>query len=278
MRRALEILGNLLFALGLGGLALVMIVSLGILVLRVTENRGLPAPFSGGPGNEGVSAHGTVQPSAADLAEPATPTPSSTPVPVQAATGDGEPRTAPLDDVEPIAEETATPTPPPPTPTATATSTPLPRPSPTPEPQLPITGLRIPSIGLETKVVPAKFVDDKNGGTWEVPAFVAGHADHTAGAGAMGNAVLLGHVDSIRSGDVFHALSRVAIGDVVEVWSENRQFIYRVVAIWSVPRSDGTVVQPTPSASLSLITCTGQWLPMDRDFSHRLVVRADLAR
>jgi len=160
----------------------------------------------------------------------------------------------------------------------TASPTPTPRPTPTPEPRLAITGLRIPSIGLETKVVPAEFVEGGGGGSWQVPAFVAGHAEFTAGAGAVGNAVLLGHVDSLRSGDVFHDLERVSMGDVIEVWSGDRRFDYRVVAIWSVPRTDGTVMQPTPKPSLSLITCTGRWLPLERDFSHRLVVRAELVR
>ena len=163
-------------------------------------------------------------------------------------------------------------------PTATATGTPTLRPTPTPEPRLPISGLRIASIGLETKVVPARFVEGQGGGTWEVPAFAAGHAEFTAGAGAVGNAVLLGHVDSLRSGDVFRDLARVSMGDTLEVWSGNRRFDYRVVAIWSVPRTDGSVMQPTPKVSLSVITCTGQWLPLERDFSHRLVVRAELVR
>ncbi|MGI5837969.1 MAG: sortase, partial [Chloroflexota bacterium] len=179
---------------------------------------------------------------------------------------------------EGTATPTLSPTPLPATPTPSPTKTATPKPSPTPEPRLPITGLRIESIGLETKVVPAKFVEGNGGGTWEVPAFLAGHADKTAGAGALGNAVLLGHIDSIRSGDVFHALPQVAMGDIIEVWSDNRRFRYRVVAIWSVPRDDGSVVQATPTRSISIITCTGQWLPLEQDYSHRLVVRADLVR
>jgi hypothetical protein len=37
-----------------------------------------------------------------------------------------------------------------------------------------------------------------------------------------------------------------------------------------------SVVAPTAAASLSLITCTGRWLPAVGDFAERLVVRAEL--
>ncbi len=229
MRRAFNLLGGLLFAVGLGGLALMMIVATGALVetaigksiLRESLQQDWSSP----------TAEGAV----------ASPTPAARPA------------------VGPTAPPTL-------------------RPTPTPEPRLPITGLRIAGIGLETRVVPASFVEGKDGGSWEVPAFAAGHAEFTAGAGAVGNAVLLGHVDSLRSGDVFRDLARVQVGDTLEVWSANRRFDYRVVATWSVPRTDGTVMQPTPRASLSMITCTGRWLPLERDFSHRLVVRAELVR
>lgn len=280
IRRLFILLGNLLFTIGMGGLAVVAVVSLALVIQGSVGRSELPMPFWASPQDSAVLNPTSTPPVIAAFATitstvpTATLTPYATPTTVKAMEAFGEIRVQGVGTATP----TQSPTPRPSTPTAIPTKTSTPRPSPTAEPRLPITGLRINSIDLETKVVPAKFIDGSGGGNWEVPAFMAGHADHTAGAGAQGNAVLLGHIDSIRSGDVFHALPHVSMGDIIEIWSENRRFQYRVAAIWSVPRGDSTVVQPTPTRSISLITCTGQWLPLERDYSHRLVVRADLVR
>src|SRR5205807_10290700 len=64
-----------------------------------------------------------------------------------------------------------------------------------PQPELgqpEITHVAINSIKLDTDVVPAPY-SEADGGTWEIPKFVAGHAEYTAGAGQRGNAVLFGH-------------------------------------------------------------------------------------
>ncbi len=260
MRRLLNLVGDLLFAVGMGGLAVMAITSLNSLIEIAGGPGVLSVPIASIASHTAVSIEEAISTSALAHDRQATAVPS-------AETQTGIPDDGGKGSPTPAA-----------TPTASATSTPTLRPTPTPEPRLPITGLRIPSIALQTKVVPAEFVEGTDGGNWNVPALVAGHAEFTAGAGAAGNGVLIGHVDSIRSGDVFHNLSGVSMGDSVEVWSGNRRFDYRVVAIWSVPRTDGTVMQPTPKPSLTLITCTGQWLPLQHDFSQRLVVRAELVR
>jgi LPXTG-site transpeptidase (sortase) family protein len=141
----------------------------------------------------------------------------------------------------------------------------------------PITRLRVGRIGLDTDVVPAPIIDVPGGTTWAVPAFAAGHGEGSAGAGEHGNAVLLGHVASPDAGSVFRHLHRVQAGDVVDVFSHRRRFTYVVVEVRIVPRTDVAVLAPTGSATLSLITCTGTWLPALQEFSHRLVVRAELA-
>jgi hypothetical protein len=78
--------------------------------------------------------------------------------------------------------------------------------TPTPEARRPITRLVITSIDLDTDVVAAPLVDSAGVQTWQVPAFKAGHAQDTAGAGQRGNAILIGHVSSLNSGDVFKNL------------------------------------------------------------------------
>ena len=143
-------------------------------------------------------------------------------------------------------------------------------------PRLPITKVTIPNISLEAEVVLARLVETAEGRTWEVPAFKAGHAEGTAGAGGRGNAVLLGHVATREAGNVFADLDKLGLGDVVQVFSDERGFEYRVVEIRTVPRTDVEVVRATPVAVLTLITCTGDWVPDLADYAERLVVRAEL--
>ncbi|GEM_PF-7112417 len=156
------------------------------------------------------------------------------------------------------------------------TPTPTPLPTPTPIPALPITGVAIPSIGLQAEVVPAAFVEKNGVGNWEVPAFKAGHAQYTAGAGAPGNAVLFGHVTSLHSGNVFADLDKVHTGDLIHLLSGDQDFVYRVVEIRAVPRDDISVIQPTDTPTVTLITCTGTWVPRLWDYDQRLVVRGEL--
>ena len=146
----------------------------------------------------------------------------------------------------------------------------------TPVPFLPVTGIVMPRIALEAEIVPARLVEKNGGVTWEVPAFKAGHAEATAGAGGFGNVVLLGHVASRNAGNVFQDLDEARVGDQVQVYSGTHEFQYRVVDVRKVSRTDVSVVKPTETASLSLITCTGVWLPLVRDYAERLVVRAEL--
>lgn len=112
--------------------------------------------------------------------------------------------------------------------------------------------------------------------TWKVPSFSVGHGQYTAGAGQVGNAVLLGHVASLRDGSVFRNLHRIHVGDTVRVFSGEQQFEYRVVQMRVVSPTDVSVLRPTGVASLIMITCAGVWVPSLDDYSERLVVRADL--
>jgi LPXTG-site transpeptidase (sortase) family protein len=141
---------------------------------------------------------------------------------------------------------------------------------------LPITHVEIPAISLSADVVPAGLIQRDGGVTWEVPAFKIGHAETTVGAGQPGNAVLLGHVTSVRSGNVFANLDQVEVGQAINVFADRAEFTYSVVSTSHVPRSDTSSIQPGDAAAVSLITCTGVWLPTIWDYTERLVVRAEL--
>ncbi len=139
-----------------------------------------------------------------------------------------------------------------------------------------ITHVALPSIRVTAGVVPARRVRVGTVQTWEVPAHKAGHADSTAGAGAPGNAVLFGHVSSLNDGNVFKDLDRVRPGDAIELSDGERTYTYRVTELRRVTRDDTSVVETSEEPLLTLITCTGTWLPREHDYSHRLVVRATL--
>jgi len=141
--------------------------------------------------------------------------------------------------------------------------------------RLPITRLVIQSIDLDTEVAPAELVDHDGATTWAVPKFIVGHADGTAGAGERGNAILLGHVTSLTLGNVFEHLDRVAAGDAIVVYSGATRFDYVANDVRAVDRLSNDVLEPTATPTLTLITCTGAWLPTVWDYAERLVVRAD---
>jgi LPXTG-site transpeptidase (sortase) family protein len=64
----------------------------------------------------------------------------------------------------------------------------------------------------------------------------------------------------------------------VSVFSAQREFEYRVVSVRSVSRSDVSVLDSTETPALTLITCTGLWLPTVWDYTERLVVSAELSQ
>jgi LPXTG-site transpeptidase (sortase) family protein len=115
------------------------------------------------------------------------------------------------------------------------------------------------------------------GTTWLIPPFKVGHAENTVGAGEIGNALLYGHVTSLRVGHVFQHLSDVRVGDPIEVAGSTGKYTYTVVEKREVDRTDTSILGPTPTASVSLITCAGVWLPLEGDYTRRLLVRAELA-
>lgn len=141
---------------------------------------------------------------------------------------------------------------------------------------LPITRLQIPSINLVAEVVPAPLIESGGEKTWQVPSFKVGHGQFTAGAGQVGTAVLLGHVESRHDGSIFRDLHRVRVGDTIRVFSREQRFEYRVVQVRIVSPDDLSVLRPTGRASVVLITCAGEWAPSLNDYTRRLVVRADL--
>jgi LPXTG-site transpeptidase (sortase) family protein len=175
----------------------------------------------------------------------------------------------------PFAEPTsAPPTDVPTSPVATSLSipvTPTPIPTFTPLPILPAERIVANTINLDSKVVESPIVD----GQWQVPKFVAGHLVGTAEPLQGSNVVLSGHVQSLSSGNVFSRIGELKPGDPIWLYTPTTMVSYAVSKVTVVPNNDLDVVKPTSSERVTLITCTGTWLPLQHDYNQRIVVIAD---
>jgi sortase A len=141
-----------------------------------------------------------------------------------------------------------------------------------PRPELP-TRLVIPAIALDARVVEVGIVIEEGKPVWETAAFAVGYHRGTALPGEKGNTVMAGHISSPVShkGDVFRRLPELRIGDRVEVHTATRRVTYEVMEIRVVSPTAVEVMDPTPDATLTLITCYP-----DRVYTKRLVVVAKL--
>jgi sortase (surface protein transpeptidase) len=139
--------------------------------------------------------------------------------------------------------------------------------------------LLIPAIGVATSVV---ALGENPDGSAEVPTGTtyASWYDLGPSPGAIGPAVMLGHVDSLRGEGVFFFLDRLLPGDQVVVVDGSTRVTFTVTRIVTYQKNHfptGAVFGATPDAELRLITCGG---PFDRSIGHyedNVVVYATLA-
>jgi sortase (surface protein transpeptidase) len=135
---------------------------------------------------------------------------------------------------------------------------PAPQPSPqqVPEP----TGLVIPAIGVRTGLVHLGITAS---GTLQVPSTtsVAGWYTGSARPGAVGAAVIAGHIDSYVGPGVFFRLRLLRPGDLVYVRrADGSVAVFAVTAVHSYLKTSfptEAVYGPEPNAQLRLITCGG---------------------
>jgi sortase A len=106
----------------------------------------------------------------------------------------------------------------------------------------PLAVLRIPKLRLEVAVLPGTDDATLDRGL--------GHIEDTALPGADGNAGIAGHRDGF-----FRGLKDIVPGDTIEIDTLDRKDTYRVERTWIVDPSDVSVLDPTSSASLTLVTC-----------------------
>lgn len=102
--------------------------------------------------------------------------------------------------------------------------------------------LRIPRTGLEVPVL--EGTDD-----WTLNRAV-GHIADTAVPGADGNSGIAGHRDGF-----FRGLKDIKSGDEMSLETPRGQETYRIERIWIVDPTDVSVLDPTPSRAITLVTC-----------------------
>lgn len=164
------------------------------------------------------------------------------------------------------ARETVPPSPPP-----RPTPTPTPRPLGHPKPPDPALRIVIEKIDLDSPIQEIGMRLKNGQWEWEAPDHAVGHYIGTANPGERGNIVLSGHISSPgnRYGNVFARLGEVEPGDLVKLYTESREFVYRVRDRRILVPTDTRPMEPTREPILTLLTC---W--PDRIYSHRLVLTA----
>jgi sortase A len=106
----------------------------------------------------------------------------------------------------------------------------------------PIAVLRIPKIRLDVAVLPG--TDDRTLDR------AVGHIEDTALPGTDGNSGLAGHRDGF-----FRGLKDIVPGDALMLETLQGTEAYVVERTWIVSPEDVSVLDPTPTRSLTLVTC-----------------------
>ena len=137
--------------------------------------------------------------------------------------------------------------------------------------------LTIPLIGVKTQLITLGLAA---GGAMQVPSStsVAGWYTGSPRPGAVGSAIIVGHIDSETGPGVFYRLPELHRGDSVYVKrADGSTAEFRVTSIQTYLKDHfptQTVYGPTPDAELRLITCGGAFNAATRHYLNNIVVYA----
>jgi sortase (surface protein transpeptidase) len=139
--------------------------------------------------------------------------------------------------------------------------------------------LTIPLIGVKTQLITLGLAA---GGALQVPslssASVAGWYTGSPRPGAVGSAIIVGHIDSLTGPGVFYRLSELRRGEDVYVKrADGTTAEFRVTSVQTYLKDHfptQTVYGPTPDAEIRLITCGGAFDPATRHYLSNIVVYA----
>jgi len=139
--------------------------------------------------------------------------------------------------------------------------------------------LTIPLIGVQTKLM---YLGLKSDGELEVPPLsmvaVAGWYTGSPRPGAIGSAIIVGHIDGHHLAGVFWRLNTLRRGDKIYVTRADGTLVeFRVTSVQTYlkdhfPTED--VYGPVPDPELRLITCGGTFDPATGHYLSNIVVYA----
>lgn len=139
--------------------------------------------------------------------------------------------------------------------------------------------LTIPAIGVQTSLIQLGLTA---AGTLQVPSSttVAGWYTGSPRPGAIGAAVIAGHVDSQAGPAVFFRLRLLRPGQLVYIRrADNSLAVFRVMAVQLYPKTQfptAAVYDPVPDSQLRLITCGGTFDSTTGHYLSNVVVSATL--
>jgi sortase (surface protein transpeptidase) len=137
--------------------------------------------------------------------------------------------------------------------------------------------LTIPAIAVSTQLIHLGLTA---GGALQVPSTtsVAGWYTGSPRPGAIGPAIIVGHIDSYRGPGIFFRLSLLHPGDRVYVRrADGTLAVFRVTVVQVYPKDQfptQAVYGPVPDAELRLITCGGAFDPAKGSYLSNVVVYA----
>ena len=122
--------------------------------------------------------------------------------------------------------------------------------------------IRIPAIGVHTRVIPLGLNPDR---TMQTPTSfsVTGWYKPWREPGERGAAVITGHVDSVDGPAVFYRLRELRRGDIIRIARADHTVVrFRVEGLERWPKAEfptKRVFRPTRIAALRLVTCSGNF-------------------
>ena len=139
--------------------------------------------------------------------------------------------------------------------------------------------LTIPLIGVSTRLITLGLA---SGGSLQVPPItdtaVAGWYTGSPRPGAIGSAIIVGHIDSVTGPGVFFRLSELRKGDQVYIRRADGTLVkFQVTAVQQYLKDQfptQAVYGPTPDPELRLITCGGAFDSATGHYLSNIVVDA----
>ena len=130
-----------------------------------------------------------------------------------------------------------------------------------------------PTAGINSHVVES-YLD---GNSWDVRDLgpQVGHLQGTAWTHTPGNIVLAGHVEMTdgRPG-IFASINQMSIGDPLIIMQDGAEHTYQITQMFHTEPDDLSVMYPTTSERLTLVTCSNYSFLAD-EYRDRFIVIAD---